>query len=220
MARISYQYNDVDSTNLIVSLDQLKLQLTIDSDFTDDDLLLSSYLLAAQNWVENYCHRSLTNRSATAYYDGFPLGYWGGTIQASERYYLSTKYWRRLSFILPIPASAITSIIYIDCGGTQFTVDPSTYNAQTTSEPAIVCPAYNCSWPTATTYMPGSVQIDFTTKCFATVPAAIEQAILLLASNWYANREASSPLGTKSLQFGVESLLDPYVFDCNYLGEL
>jgi hypothetical protein len=43
-----------------------------------------------------------------------------------------------------------------------------------------------------------------------TLPLPIAQAILLLASHWYQNRQSSSAVGLKEIPFGVAALLDMY----------
>ena len=54
-------------------------------------------------------------------------------------------------FELPYPPLiGVDSIKYTDSGGAEQTVDPLTYEADTTSEPGKVRPAYGKSWPAVT----------------------------------------------------------------------
>lgn len=48
------------------------------------------------------------------------------------------------------------------------------------------------------------------THGLSTTPPAIQHAILMLASYWYEQREAASPLTIKDVPYGVSSLLQPF----------
>lgn len=90
------------------------------------------------------------------------------------------------------PLQSVTSIQYVDTDGNLQTLDPSLYTIAADSQPAYIVPAYNQVWP-ATRCQPEAVKVTFVAGYGSTgedVPQRIRQAILLIAGNWFANRES------------------------------
>jgi uncharacterized phiE125 gp8 family phage protein len=97
-------------------------------------------------------------------------------------------------FLRMAPVSAVNSIQYLDPEGVLQTLDPSKYIVDLASEPARIYPAYGLAWP-ITRWQNNAIQIGFTAGYSADaslVPRRAKQAIRLLGSAWYWNREASS----------------------------
>lgn len=57
--------------------------------------------------------------------------------------------------------------------------------------------------------VPAAVWVDYTAG-MNPLPANVKQALLLMASHWYENREASSPLQVRDVPFAYRWLLDAY----------
>jgi uncharacterized phiE125 gp8 family phage protein len=201
-----------------VSLAQAKAQLRVD--FSDDDALIDALITAAREMCEQKMNRAIFNQSYVLSLDQFNYGDWRSTIPMERRNPLRfSALWESMALRLPMPRLvSVTSITYLDVTGTQQTLDPTTYNADATSEPARIVPAINLTWPTTDYYIPGSVKVTYVTGSYGdgvtvnTCPASIKQAILLLVGHLYENREATSQIALKNIPLGVDALLSPYCF--------
>ncbi|EJC75558.1 phage conserved hypothetical protein, phiE125 gp8 family [Rhizobium leguminosarum bv. trifolii WSM2012] len=71
-----------------------------------------------------------------------------------------------------------------------------------------ILPAKNADWP-STDGEPESVRIEFTAG-YATLPASIKHAALLLIGHWYENREAATEAKLSDIPMAVDALLMPY----------
>ena len=203
-----------------VTLAQAKLQLNVEAEFTDDDTLISGLIVAAREYAENFCNRSFYTRNMQLTLDFFPYPTYGGTINPNDRHVMYGRYWHELAIKLPRPScTSVTSITYVDLDGTAKTLDPSQYSIDLTSEPARIVPAPGLYWPYTQTYLPGSVKVLYTAGSYGdgvtidTCPQSIKQAMLLLVSHWYSNRNAAAVSVPRAIELGVQSLLDPYKFE-------
>lgn len=170
-----------------VTLTEAKLHLRADSD-TADDTLITALIQAAREHVEAVCERALMPQTWTERRFGFPdvLTLRGGAV------------------------SAVVSVKYVDADGAQQTLDPTTYLADLTTEPATVSPVYGTQWPVARQQV-GAVSVEYTVGYAdaASVPAALKAAILLIVGDLYANREAK--VDAKMIENrAVSRLLFPY----------
>lgn len=170
-----------------VSRADMKLHLRVDD--TADDGYIDSLIQAAREWCEDFTNRQFIQATWVLYLDAFPA-------------------W---NILLPRPPlSSITSIAYIDTGGTSQTFSSDDYTVDTDSTPGRVYPNYDESWP-ATRAQQKAVTITYVAG-FGTattdVPESINQAIKLLCGHWYENREEVI-VGTisKQVEFAVDALL-------------
>jgi len=198
-----------------VSLDLLKRQCNVDASMTDDDQLIAAYGIAAREYAEKYTRRAFLSQQWKITLDHFPAAMYSGTINPALRrdwcYY--SGIWQGMTIALPKPKCiSVDSITYLDLTGTQQTLDPSTYRVDVNSTPARIVPAPGLYWPLNTLYVPGSVAVTFTAGSYTVdvFPAAICQAIMLLTSHWYQNRESASVINLMEIPFGVKALLDMY----------
>jgi uncharacterized phiE125 gp8 family phage protein len=196
-----------------VSLIQLQNQCVV-SPGVDSDLL-SSYGIAAREFCENYCQRAFFSQQYQLTMDHFPVVQYSGTVNPAMRrdwsYYAGI--WQGQTIALPRPKCiSVDSITYIDITGTTQTLSSSNYIVDLTSTPARIVPAPGIYWPLNTLYVPGSVVVNYTSGTWTaeTIPVSICQAILLLASHWYLNRESTSSVRLNEIPFGVTALLDMY----------
>lgn len=155
--------------------------------FNDDDTLLTGLLAAATEWVERHTGRSLAEHTWTLTLDSFP---------AAVR--------------LPMPPTVeIVSIEYISEDGTTQTLAAGQYRLYGAGgfDP-FVRPAWATCWPATADGEPDAVTIEY--EAGAACPTPVKQAILLLVSHLYENREASTELALKDIPFGVDALLKDY----------
>jgi len=162
----------------------------------DDQLGRARVMLtSARQWVENYLRRQLVTATWKAYLDGFPA-----EIQINDK----------------LPIATISSIAYVDDDGDSQTLSSSLYQSDLVSEgkPARIMPAYGQTWPAVRSGVYNAVTVTFTAGYGATresVPLGIRHAILMLAADWYNNRE-DVVVGAISgrIATGVEFCLQPF----------
>lgn len=200
-----------------VTLAQAKAQLRID--YTYDDEFIPTLISAAREWTEAYLHRKIFAQTWKRALDYFPIWYGGTTVNPANyqdwMYY--SDYWQKVMIQLPGQVQSITSITYVvpNGGGTQ-TLDASSYVFDGSGIPARLVPAQGMTWPVQTLYQPGSVTITYVAGSWGdgvqvnTCPASVQQAILMLVSHWYNNRDAVSVLNLKEVPFAVKALLNPF----------
>ncbi len=180
-----FQFTAPDSEP--VSLEEAKLHCRVDG--TDDDAYISSLIIVARSYVENFTGRSLVEQVWELGLDGFD----------SQEILLPKS-----------PISEIESITYIDLGGAEQEFED--YTLDTRSQPARLRPAYGKSWPSTRDEM-NAVVIQYTAGYgdAGDVPAGIKQAMLLIIGHFNENREAVV-LGTTvfKLPLAVDALLMPY----------
>jgi len=179
----------IPPTEPAINLDRVKQHLGVSFDADDD--LISIFLDAATAAVEGPTGIGIALRPAT--------------------YRLTLDCWPAGPIRLPLrPATGVTSITYKDTAGAIQTLDPATYSIDL--DTGTVCRAINASWPSLAN-LPGAVTVTFTAG-FATIPADLKAAILLIVGHYYANREAvvgtTGSITPKELPFGVEAIFSRY----------
>jgi len=110
--------------------------------------------------------------------------------------------------VLPLgPVTAISSIGYTDDAGAAATV--ATWRVDFDQSPVRVWPARNAAWP-AVTHEPGAVKVTFVAG-YATVPASLKHAMLLIVGHLYENREAvTADMTMAELPMGAARILESY----------
>lgn len=165
-----------------------RLRLHCRVDHTEEDALLVGYQAAAVRLIVE----------AT----GRPIG--------STRYILSLNDFPDYELLLPRPGvTAIHEVRYWDSDDVEQTL--ATFRSDLYREPAELWPALNESWP-ATVDKPGAVEVEYSSGSTLTDPL-VTQAILLLVSTWYENRE-TDVTGTivSKLPSGFDRLIAPLRF--------
>lgn len=169
-------------------------------DLTDEDALIDAFIATARIWTENYCRRSLVQRTLQLRMDFF-----AGTL------------------LLPRgPIVSLTSIEYLDQNGNLTAVDPSVYQTDLYSEPARILPVFGAVWPIAKYGTVNSVLVEYEagyapssdspTDYGANVPQAIKSAMKLMIGHWYQNRNAVVLDNVQALEvpLGAKALLAPF----------
>lgn len=106
-----------------VSLVQAKAFLRVDS--TDDDVLIAELIRGARAYIEHMTGRQFVVCTYKLHLDAFPS-----------------------RIVLPRPpVVSVSSITYVDTGGTTQTLAAANYTLKPYSEPAEVIEAYGKSWP-------------------------------------------------------------------------
>lgn len=169
-----------------VSLDDFKLSQRISWD--DEDSLLLSYLLAARVYTENYCRRRWITQTCAMAMDFFP----GFELR------------------LPIaPVQSIAAITYTDYTGTTQTLSSSQYLVDLYREPARITPIYGGIWPITREQL-NAAQVSFVCGYggATAVPELAKRSIVLLAANWYENREPfPDGIAPANIPFSIDAML-------------
>jgi uncharacterized phiE125 gp8 family phage protein len=182
------------------------------ADLTAESTLIDLYISAVTAKAENYIKRALINQTWEYTLDYFPPVLCQNIHPSLRHGYNSFA--RMEGIPLPMsPASAITSIKYIDVNGVLQTLDSAKYTLLT-DDPNQVIPAYGESWPEYRS-QPGAVAIRYVAgygAASSNVPEAIRAWILLNVASLYENREniAIGNGGVIELSTMADSLIDSY----------
>lgn len=176
-------------TTYPVTVGDLKEHCRIDTN--DDDVYLQSLIEVATSNLEAFAWRSFMTQTVEVSLDGFPC-------------------WE---LILPRgKVQSVTSITYIDTAGDEQTLSSAEYIVDTKSDIPRITPAYGYTWP-STQCRINAVTITIISGFGSTassVPDAIRHAVMLLAADFYNNREGHSDLKLEAIPFGIKSLVQPY----------
>ena len=162
---------------------------------SDDDDYIDILIKAARQKVESDTGRAFINQSWYLYLDRFP-------VSSDTPAYLPMA-----------PVSAVTAITYTDTDGDSATWSSDYYDADYAHEPARVMPKYGYAYPTDAKDMPSCVRYEYVSGYGANIgaatllPVCMTQALYLLISHWYENRElvitgtmvANTPMAYDSL---------------------
>jgi len=189
-----------------ISLAEAQAYLRIDT--TNDsieDAYVSSLIVAAREYCENYQNRAYITQTWEMALQGFPF---------SAFDWLNT--YKRNS-IIEIPKGklqTINSFTYKDTSGAVTTLILDTdYNVSTRGILGRISPPFGMIFPLAILYPLDPVVISFTCGYGDNpedVPSRVKQAMLLLISHWYENRVVVNDLrgvNPVELTFTVSSLL-------------
>lgn len=214
-----------------VTLADAKLHLRVN--VSDDDALITDALIAGRERVELETGRQLITATWELWMDGFPgqpssgidggMGYgaWGFDSLASARWLDWNLWWKNQFIDMPLaPLQSVASIKYIDASGVQQTWDPTQYQVDAPVGPRAsrgrIKPAYGVSWPVTRDQM-DSVIVQFTAGYGAAataVPSMLRRAILLIAGDFYENREGTvvtdRRVTVQELPYGVSNILQQY----------
>ena len=156
---------------------EVKSYLRVDT--SDDNDLIDSLNIAAENWAQTFTKRQFLTATKYEYLDNF----------VSE-------------IRLPHPPLAsVTSIQYVDADGDTQTLDADTYTVDTTTAPGRIYLAYGETWPTVRS-QPKAITITYVCGygAAASVPENLKTAIKLLVNHWYENRLPVVAMGGASVK--------------------
>lgn len=157
---------------------------------SDDDALLSELIVSAREMVEN----------------DIP----GGKQLLTATHELTLPCFPAGGIELPKPPlKTIVSLKYYDTSEVQQTMDASDYYVVThANKPGAVYPSPGTVWP-LTGERRDAVRVRFTCgeATAAQVPSRAKRAILMLASHWYENREATGDV-SREIEIGYRALVN------------
>ena len=175
-----------------ITIDDLKNDLKVDADLTEDDALIRALGIAARRVAESIQNRALITQTLELALDEWPGG---NTLEIPRP-----------------PLKSVASITYYDEDDAEHVLDPASYYVDTYSEPGRVVLKAGESWPDEVLRPANGVIVQFVAGYGdeeSEVPETTVQALRLLVGHWYENREAVSSTGAipKEVPFGVMSLL-------------
>lgn len=179
-----------------ITLAEAKSHLRVD--ISTDDTLISSYILAARDYVERICRPRVALLTQTWRYiaDEWPKE---DTVE-----------------LRPYPLQSVSSIKYTDDAGVITTLASSNYVVDIYSEPGRVRLKSTSSWPSTTLQVLNGFAIEFVAgfgAAASAVPEPLRQAIRMLVAHWYENREVmmttTGPVN-KQIEFAVMALCSPW----------
>lgn len=153
----------IEPVELPVDLDDVKAHLKITDN--DEDSLILGYLKAATDFAQEYTWSQFCTSTFVERFDRFPC------------------------MLVPMknPLQAVTSLQYVDSGGTtQTLVDTTDYVVDPYSKPARIYPAYSKSWPTTRGYA-NDVVLTYTAgyASVEAIPDEIKQAVMMLTQQMF-----------------------------------
>jgi hypothetical protein len=177
---------------------------------------LSGLIAQAVRYAERYTGRRFITTKLRASWDRFPQAYPPPEPPIGTEAYDRVQDWFPFALRPPEPPmSKLYSLTYTDTAGVTQTLASTASSTKVQldmdAEPARIVPAYGTVWP-ATRLVPRAVQLTYDAgygASGASVPASIKQAILLLVSHLYENREPVTLDGDpKTIPMTVTALLD------------
>lgn len=182
-----------------VSLDEARLHLKVDID--DDDELIVNQIVAARTYLEEICGRAFMSQTFDYSIDGewpWVLNFERGTHE-------------RVIEIQKAPLASVTSVTYVDSAGVTQTLAADQYVVDGAGSIGRIYPAYGVYWPSVRCQN-RAITVRFVAGYGASdaVPQALKQALLLLVSHWFVNREPVTTGIAPTLPMTIDALIAPY----------
>jgi len=213
--------------NEFVSRSDAKAHLRVD--FTDDDALITSLIVAARRWAEDYCDTTFILSNYTMYLDSF-YGPIGSPIQFGLRADGSNIEGRQgtvpnLDVELPRPplsqyddtgSTSAPVVYYKPSQNSDYTVlSTSLYRVDYSATPGVLRPLYGQTWPAHLVdqnsvkivwwagYNPSAEVNNYTFN-----EDVLRSAVLMLVAHLYRNREMTTQQALSEVPMGTKALLD------------
>jgi uncharacterized phiE125 gp8 family phage protein len=182
-----------------LSLAEAKAHLRVTS--TDEDGLIAGYILAAREFVENDTHLKLITQTLDyTIDDGWPCVMVNGRLKT------------RIEFPVK-PVASVSSVSYVDTNGAVQALSSDQYVLRNNGPVHFIEPAYGAAWPDVRSQT-AAITVRFVAGWeLSAVPNPILQALRLLVSHQYENREPMN-IGNivTPIDLAVEAFLSPYRF--------
>lgn len=182
-----------EPTSEPLTVQQAKDHLRLDHD--EDDTLLRDLIKAARVWIEGQTHRAILTQTWDFSID------WGWPYRDGQPY-----------IKLPLnPVASVTSITYVDGSSPNPTLAAADYTVAARTHGSYIVPAYNVTWSTPRS-VPDAIVVRFVAGESA-APKPLEQAMKLLVTHMYENRE---PVNTgqgqviADIPYSLEAMISPY----------
>jgi hypothetical protein len=201
-----------------VTVTQLKNHLRIPSTVTNEDTtVLPMLITSARSLFEAWTGRGFVTQTYTLTLDDWAnwRNYWQyysavGIFPSS----FAVDNWLTKPLLMPVnPVQSVNSITYIDTNGNTQTLPTNEYVVDSTREPARLM---LLNFPSLDYDTLPRIQISFTAG-YSSIPVDLQHGILMLAADFYRQREASSEWTLREVPFGLRHLVNKYrvfeVFD-------
>lgn len=191
-----------------VTAAEVRAQVRLDDD--TDDAVVTSIIIAARNWAENYTGRVFINRTMRMWLDGTPAH----TERLSEGIRTAPYMVNNVGYVEigASPVVSVESIKYFDDADTEYTWDSSNYYADIVRDPARIVLRDGGTFPTDLRRANG-LQINFTAGYGAsrnTIPEALRMAVLQYSAFLYEHRGDFERFPAPTPPAVVRTLLQPY----------
>lgn len=181
----------VTVANEPVTLIEAKEHLSIDRTIVHHDNMIQRLIIAARQRIEQISNRALVTQTWDFFLDRFPSNAWAIAVP------------------LP-PLQSVTSVKYIDVDGAQQTWTSTLFKVDTASSPGRIVPVFGEVYPSIRLEI-NAVEVRFVAgnTSGTTLPQVYKQAMLLLISAWFENRNLNEvPAGqNEALTQAVMNLL-------------
>ena len=182
-------------------------------EFNDDDTLIGELIKVAQNNVEAYTGRAITQQTLQLFLDRLP--YYRDEKLREGVYTAPDLNYSADYIVLPKPpVASITHVKYYANDNTASTFAASNYFSDVDSTSARVVLKNGVSWPTLTELRQGNAyEVQYVAgygNSASDVPTPIIQAIKLLTTHLYENREMVTSMSANAIPYTVGQLLQPY----------
>ena len=182
-------------------------------DFSDDDTLIADLIKVAQNNVEAYTGRAITQQTLQLFLDRLP--YYRDEKLREGVYTAPDINYSADYIVLPKPpVASITHVKYYANDSTASTFAASNYFSDVESTQARVVLKNGVSWPTLTELRKANAyEVQYVAgygDSASDVPTPIIQAIKLLTTHLYENREMVTSMSANAIPYTVGQLLQPY----------
>ena len=185
-----------------ITADEANNYMRLDTPGVADAAFIAGLIKAARKYCENFQHRAYITQSWEMSLCEFPCAY-------NDRMNNSQN-----SDVIEIPMGnlqTIDSVKYTDSANTVHTLASNTdYIVSTRGILGRLSPVFSGIWTTSALAPLDSVVIKFTCGYGltpATVPETAKQAMYMLISYWYDNRQAANQYIPKEIEFSVKALL-------------
>lgn len=192
----------VEPTEEPLTLAEVKQHLaSADPDLTVDDTWITAQIAAVRQYAEQETGRSLITQTWARVMDQFPGGCWDGEQGLDGNAIRLEKG----------PVQSVSSIIYVDMGGSNQTLATTEYLSDTSGAVTRIAPRFGKLWPIALPQI-GSVTVTFVAGygARADVPEGLKTWMKLRLAALYENREEVTAGGPLTPLPFVDSLLNPY----------
>lgn len=184
-----------------ISTDEAVNYMRLDTPSAADTAFITGLIKSARKYCENLQHRAYITQTWEMALCEFPCAH-------NDR--LNNRY---ISDVIEIPMGnlqTVNSVKYTDSANMVHTLTENTdYIVSTRGILGRISPPYSKIWPTSALAPLDPVVIQFTCGygLAAAVPETIKQAMYMLISYWYDNREAANQYVPKEIEFSVKALL-------------
>jgi len=207
----NYTYKvTIPPSNTVLTLEEIKEYLRLDTDDTSEDALLLRLEATAVSFVEKYTSRTLLTTQFITYRDNF----FGFGYAYAGYYYGSNNYCYDYWLLRKSPLQQVDLVQYYNTDNVLTTVDSDIYYNTFENDYSKILLNNGYQFPTDIIMKLQAIQILFTAGYGDTgedVPQELKEAILMLIAGMYENRgDCNQSTCSSVANCSIMSLLDQY----------